>query len=134
MALKALPRSKAKTAWGLMVDVKKAILADPKRADMRVYENPLAPQNGGPACGTVGCIAGWVAILGKGAQREGHNSEDIAIELLGEDINYRTVAKNAGDYSTYVFNTGEGDDCYTTRSNTPPTPAQSPSALISSCA
>lgn len=118
MALKALPRSKAKTAWGLMADVKRAILAEPKRADMTSVIGYLAPTEGGPACGTVGCVAGWVAVLGRKYpspyEIEMSNAVGVARALLGE-VNYFTV----GQYGHYVFNAGAGDACDTTNPNTP---------------
>jgi|SRR5579859_2543571 len=68
--LKATPRSKAKNAYELLNDVCRVVLDEPKRVHMDAYitafQNPgrVACEIGdGPACGTVGCIGGWVAIL-----------------------------------------------------------------------
>lgn len=113
--LKALPRSRAKTAYGLVSDVIRAVLDEPKRADMGTFIGSLPPEIGGPACGTVGCFAGWVAILGR---RQGetpptyHQCRGNATNLLGNDINYHTATGGSDDYpddENYVFNGGGPD-------------------------
>ena len=106
--LKAIPRSKAKTAWGLCADVIRVIMAEPKRADIGSYITKESPKSGGPACGTVGCFAGWLTLLKGG--REGMSVGQHAVSLLGNNIDYRTVGPNRD----YVFNSGEGDTCGTT--------------------
>lgn len=115
--MKAIPLSKAKTAWGLLLDVKKAIRSEPKRANMSVYCDKLAPQHGGPACGTVGCFAGWVMLL-----RGEEHSFDAAFpasQLLGGSkdaggvIDFRLPSKQPGFILSgfHVFNSGGGDAC-----------------------
>jgi hypothetical protein len=62
----ALPKSTAKTAYGLLSEIRRLILAEPLRYNQgawltfrdagRVYDQA-------PACGTVGCVAGWVCAL-----------------------------------------------------------------------
>lgn len=107
MKLKAVPRSRAKTAWGLLQDVKRAILAEPKRANMGCYIGVHDPSEGGPACGTVGCFAGWITLLRGTPSRM--NADFVAENILGSDIDYYTAG---GNY--YVFNVGHGDACATT--------------------
>lgn len=89
MRVKALPRSKAKTAYDLIGELITEILAEParlymdnwvvsykNRVFMRFYggwtsDKTAALNNGydnmldakGPACGTVGCAAGWICLL-----------------------------------------------------------------------
>lgn len=62
-----VPHSPAKTAWGLWKDVRRAILAEPKRVDMGKWlaTNPrqFMDRQQAPACNTVGCLAGWGAAL-----------------------------------------------------------------------
>jgi hypothetical protein len=95
MAKNAMPVSKAKTAYGLLSEIRKLILEEPKRYDQ---ENTLntgrdAKEIYGalaPSCGTVGCVAGWVAAL-KAPRRVNHEDPlDVADEILGlgdNDIN-----------------------------------------------
>ena len=108
--LQAIPRSKAKTAWGLCQDVIRAIKKEPKRADMAVFAASLLPQNGGPACGTIGCLAGWICLLaGKPSMRVSASAASHIIDPEGQ-LHYYT----AGRQNFYVFNSGDGDSCATT--------------------
>lgn len=49
----------------LLLKVKEAVLAEPKRLNMwkwlSVYNREENPE--GPSCGTVGCISGWACVL-----------------------------------------------------------------------
>lgn len=47
----------------LLRKVAKHILAEPKRFDMSNFGYGMSPEEGGPACGTVCCIAGWASVL-----------------------------------------------------------------------
>ena len=108
--LQAIPRSNAKTAWGLCQDVIRAIKKDPKRADMAVFGATLLPQYGGPACGTIGCLAGWICRL---AGKPGTRANDIVAKHIIDpkaQLDYFTV----GPQDFYVFNAGDGDRCETT--------------------
>lgn len=61
-----IPKSKAKTAYGLLTEVKRLILAEPKRyrqTTWGVRESVDGPVYDMPACGTVACVAGWVMTL-----------------------------------------------------------------------
>lgn len=69
MSKKAMPKSKAKTAYGLLSEIRRLILEEPERYDQNQYlltkeafswkfEQPSAP-----ACGTIGCVAGWTCAL-----------------------------------------------------------------------
>ena len=119
--LTRIPRSKAKTAYGLCMDVIRAIQAEPRRADMRVavqirdVSDPDAP-----ACGTVGCFAGWIMVLRQGREQTLNGNLCTyyvfnAENLLGHNICYLTAGRN----NLYVFNSGEGDACETTTPGTP---------------
>lgn len=121
MKLRPIPKSKAKTAWGLLADVKRAILAEPKRADMGVFRRTVRPEHGGPACGTVGCFAGWVTLLHNprwpappSSVWEPSPIANKAHEILGEGCNFYTVPGP----DDYVFNSGDGDACQRTRAGT----------------
>ena len=67
MRSKALPKSRAKTAYGLLSEIAALGLAEPKRIQMGIYLHQQGvdadPDDYYPACGTVGCIAGWTCIL-----------------------------------------------------------------------
>jgi hypothetical protein len=70
MKVELLPRSKAKTSWGLFREVRQAVLAEPKRLDMSTYVRdaaaslwPPVREDDRPACDTQGCVAGWMVIL-----------------------------------------------------------------------
>lgn len=47
----------------LLQRIKAHILEEPKRYFQQIYGSRVAPENGGPACGTVACLAGWAVIL-----------------------------------------------------------------------
>lgn len=108
--LKAIPQSNATTAWGLLVDVKRAITEEPKRVNMNTYRYKLSPVDGGPACGTVGCFAGWVGTMHSPAE---YPSANMAVRILGVGLNYEF---GRAGYS--VFNSGRGDSCHTTKPGT----------------
>lgn len=57
-----IPRFRGQTSWGLLESVKRAILAEPKRIYMEGWlnTNPAYIYGPAPACGTQGCIAGWM--------------------------------------------------------------------------
>lgn len=70
----ALPKSKAKTAHGVLSEICALVLAEPRRLSMRTWcisRDMLAPgedardyvARGFPSCGTVGCIGGWTETL-----------------------------------------------------------------------
>lgn len=68
-----IPKSRAKTAYGLLTELEHVIAREPKRLDMSIVllrgeaitdANPhlMFPRQT-PSCGTVGCIAGWTITL-----------------------------------------------------------------------
>lgn len=65
MSKKAMPKSKAKTAYGLLGEIQKLITDEPRRYDQTTYKADVStlPSYRQPACGTVCCIAGWVDTL-----------------------------------------------------------------------
>jgi hypothetical protein len=65
------PKSRAKTAYGLLSEVCRVILADPRRynqtdwltlLDGRARSYWTMPEQR-PDCGTIGCVAGWVCAM-----------------------------------------------------------------------
>lgn len=63
-----IPTSRAKTAYGLLSEIAALAIEEPKRmrmGDWRVRRATASvePDLGFPACGTVGCIAGWAVTL-----------------------------------------------------------------------
>lgn len=118
----AIPRSRAKNAYDLVSDVIAAIRAEPRRVDMTRYIGDAAlvqkVASRRPACGTVGCFAGWVSLLKGGRKKEA--AEHHALSLLCHPtipLNLHTVGwSDAG--GIYVFNDGRGDACETTTPGT----------------
>jgi hypothetical protein len=108
MKLKKVPRSRAKTADGLVGDVIRAVLDEPRRVNMGEVACERLPDDGGPACGTVGCFAGWVCLLA-GMRREDVGDTYRAERILGLNVNYYTVGRSGGEH---VFNSGHGDRCW----------------------
>ena len=47
----------------LLQRIKAHILEEPKRYEQATYGAKLLPEEGGPACGTVACLAGWAVVL-----------------------------------------------------------------------
>lgn len=75
---KTVPLSKAKTAWGLLQDVKKRVLAAPDAIDMRV----LLSRSDVTPCGTVGCLAGECCLLTVGRARILSTSPRLGVSLI----------------------------------------------------
>lgn len=123
---KPIKASDATTAWGLLEDVREAILAEPKRANMRVYVEGWHPWRGGPACGTVGCLAGWIALLSGRANRQSlldfdaSQAMSVVRNVLGSTLDYYTVGRGGErNEGGWVFNSGTGDACWSTKPGTP---------------
>jgi hypothetical protein len=59
------------TTVKLLKRVKKYILEEPRRLEMNITGCAVDPRedNSNPPCGTVGCIAGWACVLGKGLEK-----------------------------------------------------------------
>lgn len=64
---RGFPTSRAKTAYGLLSDIAKLALQEPKRMAMAEWmmdeRRDSAPDRGFPKCGSVGCIGGWTEAL-----------------------------------------------------------------------
>lgn len=99
-----LPYSDAKTAYGLLTDVIRAILEEPKRIWM---ENWLldgdsaqtfcaARGKKAPACGTIGCISGWITTLKPARKVWSGCGEDIIAPATG-DYDRRKIRLAASD-------------------------------------
>jgi len=90
MSTTTIPKSKAKTAYGLLSEIRKFILDEPKRYDQHhwlIRRDIEAPSEFDfPECGTTACIGGWVATLKKpDAIRSRWSVEPIAADILGLD-------------------------------------------------
>lgn len=87
--MKQIPKSKAKTAYGLLSEVRKIILQEPKRYNQEIYIERVADGDLDetsprvPACGTIGCVAGWVATLKRGGDFSYTSTPAIAEQVLG---------------------------------------------------
>mgnify|MGYP001604603427 CR=1 FL=1 len=90
---KDVPVSKAKNAYELLTEVEKLILDEPLRYDQTSYIARVDGFGGAlgidvestPECGTVGCVAGWVATLKRGTAFTYEQCPGIAAEILGID-------------------------------------------------
>ena len=77
MAKNAMPVSKAKTAYGLLSEIKRLIVNDPEH-----YDQQICWRHSG--CGTVCCVGGWVVMLKAPRTRDG-NRLTRAEKILGLD-------------------------------------------------
>lgn len=112
MLIKSLPKSNAKTVGELLADVKAAILEEPKRANMHHYAERFTSTEGGPACGTVGCFAGWVSMLSGLSPHAARSYGSLSAErILGGHLAYRFdgIGDDGRPGSFSVFNAGSGD-------------------------
>lgn len=62
MAKDKMPVSRAKTAYGLLSEIKALILEEPKRYNQSTWRLVSSPEHM-PACGTVCCVGGWIDTL-----------------------------------------------------------------------
>lgn len=105
MTKTSIPKSKAKTAYGLLSEVRRAILAEPLRYRQEWWiskeHGPSAfnwetPPKGYPSCGTVACVAGWVVSLKRKRLKDPNDAEAIAQRILGLDYDQAEPFFNAG--------------------------------------
>jgi hypothetical protein len=78
-AKKAMPVSKAKTAYGLLSEIRKLILEEPRCYDQSSWKRAAGelPEEMAPPCGTVCCVAGWVDALKSPRPLRARNAEDV---------------------------------------------------------
>ena len=62
-AKESLPRTTATTPIGILKDVVKTIREEPLRYNQGDWIHKPDETEVGPACGTICCVAGWVAVL-----------------------------------------------------------------------
>lgn len=83
---KKVPVSRAKTAYGLLSEVRRLILEEPLRYNQEDWLSRIEEHANlfkFPSCGTIGCVAGWVATLKRGRDFDWMGSLKIASEILG---------------------------------------------------
>lgn len=83
--------SSATNAYDLLEDVKEVIKVDPLRYDQTTwrtvdYGEARKKYRDFPACGTVGCVAGWVVTLTRGTDMPFAEIMSTARKILGLDI------------------------------------------------
>lgn len=97
LKLKPMPVSRAKTAYGLLTEIRRLILAEPKRydqtdtvtfwteRDISSLDSHDRREFAPGACGTVGCVAGWVYAMKspRGRKRRQGLTLRFAQRLLG---------------------------------------------------
>jgi hypothetical protein len=83
--MKKLRFKKPKTAYGLLREIQREMRAEPLRVDMEEWLSREVAGNykgrPAPACGTVGCIAGWGRVIA--APRSRKDSDVLMARLLG---------------------------------------------------
>lgn len=88
MSKSAMPVSKAKTAYGLLSEIRKLILEEPKRYNQNydlVTEGAFLGSEVMPACKTIGCVAGWCCALKVGREVDSLLVPTTARAILGVD-------------------------------------------------
>lgn len=92
-----VPKLRAKTAYGLLGQIARLIVEEPKRYNQGSWiavkgntDHALEglPEKGFPACNTVGCAAGWVCALTMQEPPNYWDVEDMAAEILGLDDDF----------------------------------------------
>lgn len=89
MTTNARPKSRAKTAYGLLSEIRRLIVDEPKRYNQRTVVYFGATGDRAPACGTVGCVAGWIYALKRRGAKRNRDGEDViefAEQTLGLDV------------------------------------------------
>ncbi len=87
-----VPKSDAANAYDLLSDVIACIENEPRRLDMGHWllhgsrldrfldASGLDPENDAPACGTAGCVAGWIVLLTTPNRRIDFHEETVAVD------------------------------------------------------
>lgn len=104
------PISTAKNSYTLLDDVKKVVLEEPRRVWMDNwkanidYVCKMTGAKKGPACGTIGCISGWVTFLKPDANQSAMSGENVLVPNDGSDErrNLRDVLHTDLFYDTEV--------------------------------
>lgn len=117
-----LPLSEAVTGWELCREIRQVVREEWRRVNMRKVQETVTPgKPTAPACGVVGCLAGWGLTLRHVdfLQEEGMHDEQL-MQLLGRDVQYEfpTDALTAYQSTFHVFNDGRGDACSRTKPGT----------------
>jgi hypothetical protein len=108
-----IPKSRAKTAYGLLSEVRKLILTEPLRYDQNellVFEDSDNWYGEFPSCGTVGCRAGWVIMLKSIEPKRVFDIWDRAEKILG------LTEGQASELFTSLGATGKGQSIEHARS------------------
>lgn len=100
IAWELIPRSQAHNSYELLQEVKAAVLAEPRRVIMEEWlcKTPVMIHNTEtgkdeetrlPACGTVGCIAGWMTLLKASRfERTDENYNDLRIHASDRALDF----------------------------------------------
>lgn len=83
--------------------VKKAITEEPKRLNIWDWQSRGYPEPVAPACGTVGCIAGWADILNR---TEGNTDPEVIRGIELSTFTYEEGRKALGlthEQADYLF-------------------------------
>lgn len=119
--LSLIPKSRAKTAYGLLSEIVAIVKDEPKRLDMIMPLNLHATESYplAPSCGTVGCVAGWAVMLRGDPRSESTSITSQGVRILGvqealgelfykfpktprDDAKPKTIARHAAEEITII--------------------------------
>jgi hypothetical protein len=109
----AIPVSTATNAYDLLTEIRALIREEPKRYNQFIWHARVTPlariiyhgrESTAPACGTIGCVAGWVVTLKEGPDVAYPAVPDRARQILGlsprqeAELFYRMVPGREGSW------------------------------------
>ncbi len=116
MKVELIPHSQATNSYGLLEDVIKAIEEEPKRFYwgnwVSGYDNPDVPSEFKPACGTIGCVHGWIDLLTAHdpSRSDGGNARLWFPEIGSVQQDLYKLAYASGDYNGLEEQPDEDED------------------------
>lgn len=109
----AMPVSKATNAYELLAEIRQIILEEPKRYDQNMWLLTGAIGERAPACGTVGCVAGWAVALKADEVPAWYLVAEKAQEILG------LGSEEAGELFSSEAASTPRERCYGPRTRNP---------------
>lgn len=103
-----IPKLKATTSWELLLQVRELIKEEPNRVYMGEFINSEGSPSGGtnvqkPACGTQGCLAGWMRILTCGGRTLHNPTADVVTQFLLPTVCHQSALGLFLGYDNYPF-------------------------------
>ena len=82
MSKDVIPKSFATNAYDLLTDIRTLIVEEPKRYNQSSWLKQHVTGPGAPACGTIGCVAGWIKQLTEPDRKE--HAQAVAERVLND--------------------------------------------------